>query len=94
MPRENLTDNRLKALKPAKPGERYVIMDAQVPSMGVRVTDKAPLNGSKLKAGQISFIYIARQAAGSQGARRIRHHVARCSPHQGEGMGRTHFAGH
>ncbi|BCH01803.1 integrase [Mesorhizobium sp. 131-2-5] len=70
MPRENLTDNRLKALKPAKPGERYVIMDAQVPSMGVRVTDKAPLNGSKLKAGQISFIYIARFGGAKQPARR------------------------
>ncbi|ODA95568.1 hypothetical protein BFX40_23705 [Mesorhizobium sp. SEMIA 3007] len=70
MPRENLTDNRLKALKPAKPGERYVIMDAQIPSMGVRVTDKAPLNGSKLKAGQISFIYIARFGGAKQPARR------------------------
>lgn len=70
MPRENLTDNRLKALKPAKHGERYVIMDAQVPSMGVRVTDKAPLNGSKLKAGQVSFIYVARFGGAKQPARR------------------------
>ncbi|MER8845935.1 tyrosine-type recombinase/integrase [Mesorhizobium australicum] len=70
MPRENLTDNRLKALKPAAPGQRYVIMDAQVPAMGVRVTDKAPANGSKLKAGQVSFIYIARFGGAAQPARR------------------------
>ncbi|BAV45851.1 Phage integrase family protein [Mesorhizobium loti] len=70
MPRENLTDNRLKALKPAASGQRYVIMDAQVPNMGVRVTDKAPANGSKLKAGQVSFIYIARFGGAAQPARR------------------------
>ncbi|MER9352859.1 Arm DNA-binding domain-containing protein [Mesorhizobium sp. M0514] len=70
MPRETLTDNRLKALKPAAPGKRYVIMDAQVPSMGVRVTDKEPSNGSKLKAGQVSFVYIARFGVATQPARR------------------------
>ncbi|BCG80082.1 tyrosine-type recombinase/integrase [Mesorhizobium sp. 113-3-3] len=70
MPRENLTDNRLKALKPAASGQRYVIMDAQVPNMGVRVTDKAPLNGSKMKAGQVSFIYVARFGGAAQPARR------------------------
>ncbi|MGX5846936.1 tyrosine-type recombinase/integrase [Mesorhizobium sp. PL10] len=70
MPRENLTDNRLKALKPAPTGQRYVIMDAQVPNMGVRVTDKAPANGSKLKAGQVSFIYVARFGGAAQPARR------------------------
>lgn len=70
MPRENLNENRLKALKPAAPGKRYVIMDAQVPSMGVRVTDKEPSNGSKLKAGQVSFVYIARFGVATQPARR------------------------
>ncbi|RWJ41563.1 tyrosine-type recombinase/integrase [Mesorhizobium sp.] len=70
MPRENLTDIRLKALKPADAGKRYVIMDAQVPNMGVRVTDKAPANGSKMKAGQVSFVYIARFGKAAQPARR------------------------
>ncbi|CAH2400502.1 site-specific integrase [Mesorhizobium ventifaucium] len=70
MPRENLTDIRLKALRPADAGKRYVIMDAQVPNMGVRVTDKAPANGSKMKAGQVSFIYIARYGKAAQPARR------------------------
>lgn len=70
MPRENLTDARLKALKPAKVGKRYEIMDAQVPNMGVRVTDKAPANGSKLKAGQVSFVYVARFGGAAQPTRR------------------------
>lgn len=40
MARENLTDKRLKNLKPAEPGKRYDIQDAIVPGLGVRVTDK------------------------------------------------------
>ena len=37
-----LTDRRLKALakKPAEPGKRYVLWDAQQPHLGVRVTDR------------------------------------------------------
>jgi integrase len=36
----NLTDGKLKALKPAREGERYEIMDKDVAGLGVRVTDK------------------------------------------------------
>lgn len=50
MPRENLTDKRLNALKPAPLGKRYDIMDGIVPGMGIRVTDK----------GQKTFIFLAR----------------------------------
>ncbi|MER9776787.1 tyrosine-type recombinase/integrase [Mesorhizobium sp. M0220] len=57
-------------MKPADAGKRYVIMDAQVPNMGVRVTDKAPASGSKMKAGQVSFVYIARYGKAAQPARR------------------------
>ena len=35
-----LTDRALKALKPAAPGKRPIIWDGNVPSFGVRVTDK------------------------------------------------------
>ena len=35
-----LTDRGIKALKAAKPGQRYETMDAIVPGLGVRVTDK------------------------------------------------------
>jgi integrase len=35
-----LTDRGLKALRPAAPGKRYDRMDAIVPGLGVRVTDK------------------------------------------------------
>lgn len=38
--REVLTDKRLKALKPAPSGSRYEIMDAIVPGLGIRITDK------------------------------------------------------
>jgi hypothetical protein len=37
--RVNLTDSRVRSLKPAPEGKRYQIMDAQVPGFGVRVTD-------------------------------------------------------
>jgi integrase len=35
-----LNDRSIKALKPAKPGQRYTRWDAIVPSFGIRVTDK------------------------------------------------------
>lgn len=38
--REILTDKRLKSLKAAESGSRYEIMDALVPGLGIRVTDK------------------------------------------------------
>lgn len=37
--RVNLTDSRVRSLKPAPKGQRYQVMDAQVPGFGVRVTD-------------------------------------------------------
>jgi integrase len=36
-----LNDRSIRALKPAKPGQRYTLWDAIVPSFGIRVTDKA-----------------------------------------------------
>ncbi|RWQ54175.1 MAG: site-specific integrase [Mesorhizobium sp.] len=60
MPRENLTENRLKALKPAKAGQRYDIMDGIVPGMGIRVTDK----------GQKTFIFVSRFPGSSNPTRR------------------------
>jgi integrase len=45
-----LTDRGLKALKPAAPGKRYDRMDALVPGLGVRVTDK----------GHMTFILASR----------------------------------
>ena len=38
--RKVLTDKAIKALKPAKPGLRYDVPDADVPGLGVRVNDK------------------------------------------------------
>jgi hypothetical protein len=38
--RKNLTPTLITGLKPAPEGERYQVMDAQVPGFGVRVTDK------------------------------------------------------
>ncbi|RVL05660.1 tyrosine-type recombinase/integrase [Sinorhizobium meliloti] len=40
MPKEKLTDRRLKTMKPAEKGKRYEIGDAVVPGLAVRVTDK------------------------------------------------------
>jgi hypothetical protein len=39
--RKNLTPTLIAGLKPARPGERYQVMDAQVPGFGVRVTASA-----------------------------------------------------
>src|SRR6266540_1756609 len=60
MPKKNLTDRTLKALNPANLGVRYEIIDTEVPSFGVRVTDK----------GQRSFILIARYPGSKHPARR------------------------
>jgi integrase len=40
MHRLTLTDRKIKALKPAKAGERPILWDALVPSFGIRSTDK------------------------------------------------------
>lgn len=50
MPKKQLTDRTIRALKAAPKGERYDVMDAITPGMGVRVTD----------SGHRSFILIAR----------------------------------
>jgi integrase len=50
VPKRDLTDRALKALKPAAPGKRYFAWDAQVPGFGVRVTDR----------GSASFVLVAR----------------------------------
>jgi integrase len=38
--KRTLNDRMLRALKPAKAGKRYDLMDVQLPGFGVRVTDK------------------------------------------------------
>jgi integrase len=50
MPRIVLTDNKVRALRPAKAGRRYDVLDALMPGLLLRVTDK----GSK------SFMFRAR----------------------------------
>lgn len=60
MPRENLTDRRLKSLKPADDGKRYEIADGVVPGLLVRVTDK----------GTKTFCFLARFPGKTNPARR------------------------
>jgi integrase len=48
--KRDFTDRFLKSIKPASPGKRLIIYDAQVPGFGVRVTDK----------GAISFVLVDR----------------------------------
>ena len=57
---KRLTDRTLQALKPAKAGKRYDVMDADVRGFGVRVTDK----------GQRTFILIARYPGSTNPTRR------------------------
>ena len=60
MPKKRLTDRALKALKPAKAGQRYDVMDADVRGFGIRVTDK----------GQRTFILVARYPGSTNPTRR------------------------
>ncbi len=60
MPKENLTDRRLKSLKPAEAGKRYEISDGIVPGLLVRVTDK----------GTRTFCLLARYPGKENPARR------------------------
>jgi integrase len=55
-----LTDRTLKALKPARPGKRYDLMDSVVPGFGIRVTDN----------GQKSFVLVARYPGSNNPTRR------------------------
>jgi len=62
MPKENLTDRRLRALKPAAPGtDRYEIQDGIVPGLLIRVTE----------AGKKSFALLARFPGKSNPTRRL-----------------------
>src|SRR6516162_830118 len=45
-----LTDRTIQALKPASTGKRLLVWDAQVPGLGVRVTD----------TGQKTFVLVVR----------------------------------
>jgi integrase len=58
--RVTLTPTKLSGLKPAKDGQRYQIMDSQVPGFGVRVTD----------AGTATFILRTRYPGSDTPARR------------------------
>ncbi|MGO6665124.1 site-specific integrase [Rhizobium ruizarguesonis] len=60
MPRENLTDKRLQALKAAPKGERYDISDGITPGLAVRVTDR----------GTKTFVLVARFPGSSNPTRR------------------------
>ncbi len=56
----NLTDRKLKSLKPAKPGERYEVADTDVSGLRVRVTDK----------GKKTFSLLARYPGSKNPTRR------------------------
>jgi integrase len=54
---KRLTDRSLKSLKPASPGSRYDVMDADVRGFGVRVSDK----------GKRTFILVGRYPGAGKG---------------------------
>jgi integrase len=60
MSKRNLTDRTLKALKPAKPGRLYDVMDTTVPGFGVRVSE----------AGRRTFILVSRYPGSRNPTRR------------------------
>jgi integrase len=60
MAKRTLNDRIIKALKPAKPGQRYDVMDAALPGFGVRVTDK----------GTKTFVLVARYPGSRNPTRR------------------------
>lgn len=60
MSKERLTDKRIQAMKPAPAGKRYDVMDAIVPGLGVRVTDK----------GRKTFVLLARFPGSANPTRR------------------------
>jgi integrase len=60
MPKRVLNDRTLKALKPAKAGLRYEVMDAIVPGLGVRVTER----------GTKTFMLVARFPGSTNPTRR------------------------
>jgi integrase len=60
MPKRALNDRTLRALKPAKVNRRYEIMDAVVPGLAIRITDK----------GTKSFVLVARFPGSNNPTRR------------------------
>src|SRR5262245_23383716 len=60
MARRTLNDRIIKALKPAKAGQRHETWDALVPGLGVRVTD----------TGAKSFVLATRYPGSTNPARR------------------------
>jgi integrase len=58
--RKQITDRLLRALKPARPGQRYEIMDTLVPNFGIRLTER----------GHKSFVLITRYPGDKYPARR------------------------
>jgi integrase len=60
MAKKALKDRTIKALSAAKPGQRYEVMDAVTPGLGVRVTDK----------GKRTFILVARYPGSPNPTRR------------------------
>jgi integrase len=52
--KRDFTDRFLKALKPAEPGKRYIVFDAQVPGFGIRVTERCGVGDKG------SFVLVAR----------------------------------
>lgn len=58
--RKNLTPTLITGLKPAREGERYQVMDAQIPGLGVRVTSE----------GTKTFILRTRFPGGGSASRR------------------------
>jgi len=56
MARKNITATVIENLKPAKPGQRYDVMDTQAPGFGIRVTDGKKVGG----VARGSFIFVGR----------------------------------
>jgi len=59
-PKKPLTARSLEALRAAPAGQRYEIMDAATPGLGVRVTDR----------GKLTFVLVARYPKGNNPTRR------------------------
>jgi Arm DNA-binding domain len=54
VPKRDFTDRFLKAIKPAAPGKRVIVYDAQVPGFGLRITDKS------CSANKGAFVLVTR----------------------------------
>ena len=64
------TDRTLKALPPAKRGERYEIWDSKLPGFGVRVGDERDHHRPG-KAGRVTFVYYRRFPNSPSPTRRV-----------------------